>query len=264
MSAADKTPRGRADRARAAVLRMHQQTRRAPAPRLLVEILARTTTPDTLDRAGLGGVVTLADVVRMKVTLAFLLGFLGAALGILLGAPLFALALGLGGVSLGYFAPDSTLRRAANTRQGLLSRGLPLAMDVIALVVERTSLDTGLAYYCEYFPGEVLAAELELVLERINFKEPLDVAMGEMLRRNHNDDLSFLVAAVGQATQLGGRDLRDMLTSRASELRIKREQEIKARSLRAPVMMTFPTLLNVLALLVALGSLAVLQMTSHG
>jgi tight adherence protein C len=261
---AKKTPRWRADRAREAVLRMRQQTRRAPAPRLIHEILERTNMPDLIEQAGLGQQVVLDDVVRMKVTLAFLFGLLGAMLGVLLAAPLFAIAAGLGGAALGYVAPDSTVRRAASTRQGLLSRGLPLAMNVIALVVERSSIDNGLAYYCEYFPGEVLAEELEAVMERMRLLEPLDLAMLEMLRRNHNDDLSFLVAAVGQATQLGGRDLRDMLTNRAGELRIKREQEIKARSLRAPVMMTFPTLLNVLALLVALGSLAVLQLSSHG
>ncbi|MDQ6746713.1 MAG: hypothetical protein M3010_01205, partial [Candidatus Dormibacteraeota bacterium] len=73
------------------------------------------------------------------------------------------------------------------------------------------------------------------------------------------DDLSFLVAAVGQATQVGGRDLKDMLHGQSTELRIKREQEIKARSLRAPVLMTFPTMINMLALLVILGSLAFLQ-----
>jgi pilus assembly protein TadC len=117
-----------------------------------------------------------------------------------------------------------------------------------------------MVYYCEFFRDETLAEEIENVLERTRLQERLDVAMGEMLRRNHNDNLSFLVAAVGQATQLGGRDLREMLSSRATELRYKREAEVKERSLRAPVMMTFPTMLNVLALLIALGSLAALQM----
>ena len=255
-----KTPRGRADKARQGVLRMRDQTRRAPAPKLIEEILARTNLPDVLEQAGLAHQVTLADVARMKVMLGFLLGAIGAGLGIVLGSIPFALALAVGGAGIGYIAPDSTVRRAATTRQALLSRGLPLAMDVIALVVEQSSIDNGLDYYCEFFPGEVLAEELGTVMERLRLLEPLDVAMGEMLRRNHNDDLSFLVAAVGQATQLGGRDLRAMLTSRALELRIKREQEVKGRSLRAPVLLTFPTLLNVLALLVALGSLATLQM----
>jgi hypothetical protein len=97
-------------------------------------------------------------------------------------------------------------------------------------------------------------------MQRVNqLKERLDVAMGELLRKNRNEDLSFLVAAVGQATQIGGRDLKDMLTRQAEELRIKREQEVKGRSLQAPVLMTFPTMLNVLALLIVLGALAVMQ-----
>jgi hypothetical protein len=83
--------------------------------------------------------------------------------------------------------------------------------------------------------------------------------MSELLRKNRNDDLSFLVAAVGQATQVGGRDLKSMLQGQSTELRIKREQEVKGRSLRAPVLMTFPTMLNVMALLIVLGSLAFLQ-----
>jgi hypothetical protein len=55
-----------------------------------------------------------------------------------------------------------------------------------------------------------------------------------------------------------------MLQGQSNELRIKREQEVKARSLRAPVMMTFPTMLNMLALLIILGSLAFLQVGNKG
>jgi hypothetical protein len=150
-------------------------------------------------------------------------------------------------------------------RQASISRALPLAMEVIGLAVERSTIDTGIRYYVEYFQHETLAEELHTVLERTQIKkERLDVAMGEMLRKNHNDDLTFLVAAVGQASQLGGRDLREMLTNRSRELRTKHEQEVKERSLRAPVLMTFPTMLNVLALLIALGGLAALQLTGGG
>jgi Flp pilus assembly protein TadB len=257
---AGSTPRARAAKARQAVLRMRNQTRWVPAPKLISEVLARGDTLELLEQARLSRDVSLADVARIKVFLALMFAVIGAILGLALQSPLFALLLLVGGVALGYLAPDSTVRGAAQTRQALLSRALPLSMDVIGMVVERSSIDNGLAYYCEFFPDEVLAEEIKLVLERVRLKERIDVAMGEMLRRNHNDDLSFLVAAVGQATQLGGRDLRGMLSSRAQELRIKREQEIKGRSLRVPVLMTFPTMLNVLALLIALGSLAALQL----
>ena len=161
---------------------------------------------------------------------------------------------------IGFLGPNSTIKQAATVRQAKLSRALPLALEVIGLAVERTSIDAGIAYYCQFFSGEVLAQELGYANQRVvQLKERLDVAMSELLRKNRNDDLSFLVAAVGQATQVGGRDLKSMLQGQSTELRIKREQEVKGRSLRAPVLMTFPTMLNVMALLVVLGSLAFLQ-----
>jgi Flp pilus assembly protein TadB len=248
------------DRDKAPVLRLRGQAARLPALGILVQVARRSELPRLLEQADVAREVSVEDVARMKLLTMLLFGVLGLALGFLLGSPILAVVFLLGGLAVGFGGPDGTIRQAATLRQNRLSRALPLALEVIGLSVERTSIDSGIAYYCQYFPGEVLAQELGYVIQRVQqLKERLDVAMGEMLRKNRNDDLSFLVAAVGQATQIGGRDLREMLAGQAEELRIKREQEVKARSLRAPVLMTFPTMLNVLALLIVLGSLAFLQ-----
>ena len=256
-----RTPRFKAAKARKAVLRLRDQTRWAPAPGVIVDILRKGDIYDSVEAADAAYEVKLEDIAKMKVGLSLLFAVVGLVIAILIQNPLIGILLVVGGGVLGFFAPDSTIRRAASLRQTSVSRALPLAMDVIGLAVERSTIDAGISYYVEYFGHETLAEELNTVLERTRIKkERLDVAMGEMLRKNHNDDLCFLVAAVGQATQLGGRDLRMMLASRAVELRVKREQEVKERSLRAPVLMTFPTMLNVLALLIALGGLAALQL----
>jgi len=249
---------------KAPVLKMQRQSKRLPALGILVELVKRSDIPRQLEQADVLRKVSIEDVARMKLLMMLIFGVLGAVLGVLLGNPVVAVVLGLGGAAFGFASPNGTIKAAATLRQNRISRALPLALEVIGLTVERTSIDAGIAYYCTYFKDEVLAQELGYVVQRTTqLKERLNVAMEELLRKNRNDDLSFLVAAVGQATQLGGRDLKDMLQGQSNELRIKREQEVKARSLRAPVMMTFPTMLNVLALLIILGSLAFLQIGNH-
>ena len=248
------------DEDKAPVLKLQRQSRRLPAVGILVELVKRSDIPRQLEQADVSRQVTIEDVARMKLMMMLILGALGLVVGLLLGNPIIAVLFGLGGLTVGFRSPNGTISQAAVLRQNKISRALPLALEVIGLAVERTSIDTGIAYYCRYFEGEVLAQELGYVVQRTTqLKERLNTAMEELLRKNRNDDLTFLVAAVGQATQVGGRDLKDMLKGQSVELRIKREQEVKARSLRAPVLMTFPTMINMLALLIILGSLAFLQ-----
>jgi pilus assembly protein TadC len=251
------------DQDKAPVLKLQRQSRRLPALGILVELVKRSDIPRQLEQADVSRHVSIEDVARMKLMMMAILGALGLVVGLLLGNPIIAVLFGLGGMTVGFRSPNGTISQAAVLRQNKISRALPLALEVIGLAVERTSIDTGIAYYCRYFPGEVLAQELGYVVQRTTqLKERLSTAMEELLRKNRNDDLTFLVAAVGQATQVGGRDLKDMLKGQSVELRIKREQEVKARSLRAPVLMTFPTMINMLALLIILGSLAFLQIGS--
>ena len=248
------------DEDKAPVLKLQRQSRRLPAVGILVELVKRSDIPRQLEQADVSRQVTIEDVARMKLMMMLILGALGLVVGLLLGNPIVAVLFGLGGMTVGFRSPNGTISQAAVLRQNKISRALPLALEVIGLAVERTSIDTGIAYYCRYFEGEVLAQELGYVVQRTTqLKERLNTAMEELLRKNRNDDLTFLVAAVGQATQVGGRDLKDMLKGQSVELRIKREQEVKSRSLRAPVLMTFPTMINMLALLIILGSLAFLQ-----
>ena len=248
------------DEDKAPVLKMARQSRRFPAVGILVELVKRSDIPRQLEQADVAREVSVEDVARMKLMLMVIIGGLGLVVGLLLGNVIIAVVLLIMGAAVGFSSPNGTIRQAALLRQNKISRALPLALEVIGLAVERTSIDSGIAYYCRYFQGEVLAQELGYVVQRTTqLKERLSTAMEELLRKNRNDDLTFLVAAVGQATQVGGRDLKDMLKGQSTELRIKREQEVKARSLRAPVLMTFPTMINMLALLIILGSLAFLQ-----
>jgi hypothetical protein len=248
------------DSDKAPVLKLQRQSRRLPAVGLLVELVKRSDIPRQLEQADVSREVSIEDVARMKLLMMLIMGGLGLVVGLLLGNLIAAVLFLLGGAAVGLRSPNGTIRQAAVLRQNKISRALPLALEVIGLAVERTSIDAGIAYYCQFFSAEVLAQELGYVVQRTTqLKERLSTAMEELLRKNRNDDLTFLVAAVGQATQVGGRDLKDMLKGQSVELRIKREQEVKARSLRAPVLMTFPTMINMLALLIILGSLAFLQ-----
>jgi tight adherence protein C len=242
------------------VMKMARQARRLPAIPYLAGVARRAKLDEALSQADLSRRVSIEDIARMKLLTMVIFAVALGLVGFLTGNVLFMVLFPLVGLGIGFFGPDQGIRRAASVRQANISRALPLAMEVIGMAVERSSVEAGLTYYCRFFGQENLAEELQLVMDRVErVKERLDIAMGGMLRKNRNEDLAFLVAAVGQATQMGARDLRQMLADQSNELRIKREQEVKARTLRAPVQMTFPTLFNVLSLLVILGTLAALQ-----
>lgn len=243
------------------VLNLRRQARLMPAPWLMVEVVRRGPVPAWLDQAGLAEEVSVEDVARMKALFGLVLGLVGLAFAVLIRQPLYGVLIVVGLVTLGLVLPERTIRSAASMRQRRLARVLPLALEVIGLTVERTSMDAAIEHYCRHFSDTVLAHELAQAMDRVKkFKERLDVELGRVLRRNGNEDLSFLVAAVGQASQVGGRDLRELLTRQASQLREKQALETKAQSLRAPVLMAFPIMLNVIALLVVLGGLAAAQL----
>ena len=213
------------------ILRMKAQAQALPAIPLIVAMVRRGDLPRQLEQADVAHEVTVEDVARMKLLLMLLFGALGAVMGGVLLNPLLVVLFGVPGMAVGFLGPDSTIKQAATVRQAKISRALPLALEVIGLAVERTSIDSGIAYYCQFFSGEVLAHELGYANQRVvQLKERLDVAMSELLRKNRNDDLSFLVAAVGQATQVGGRDLQQMLQGQSTELR----SSASRRSRRAP------------------------------
>ncbi|MFN2465594.1 MAG: type II secretion system F family protein [Candidatus Dormibacteria bacterium] len=245
------------------LLRLKHAFRILYSSSLVVESMSRGPAAERIQQADLRSELTLGDIAKIKEGMALLFIALGGLLGLYTHSITLAMVAGVGGGALGFILPDSQLAAAAKVRQRQISEALPLALEVIGLAAERTSVDSGLDYYCRYFADEVLAEEVTAALQRVTqMNERLDVAMGEMLRKNRNQDLSFLVAAINQSSQVGGQDLRKLLFDQAGQLRNKQALGVKARALRAPVMMTFPTMLNVLTLLILLGGLAVLQVSA--
>jgi pilus assembly protein TadC len=244
-------------------VRTARRLRFLPVPHLLTDWLEAGQVPSLLRQANLQEDLGIEGVARLKMfdtPLTFLLGVL---LGINVGTAVHALVFGVAAAALGFFLPDSGIKQAAAARQRRISRSLPLAMEVIGLTVEKTSVEAAINYYCEYFPHEPLAGELARAMQRVEkFKEDLQVVLREMLDQNQNDDLSFLVAAVGQTSHLGGGDLRTLLVDQGTQLRSKQNLAAKTKSSRAPVALTLPTMLNVLAVIIVIGGLVALNMGS--
>jgi len=234
-----------------------------PVPPSMADYISRGNLPSFLQQANLQEALSVQDMAKLKLFFAPFTALLGLCIGLLLGGVVDGIVIAAGVAILGFLLPDSSIKQAANTRQTTISRSLPLAMEVIGLTVEKTSIESGIDYYCQYFSYEPLAEELKVSMQRVKkFKESLDVALAEMLLKNQNDDLSFFVAAVGQAAHLGGGDLKSLLVDQATQLRTKQSLAGKTKSSKAPAMLTLPTMLNVLAVMVVIGGMVALKMGS--
>lgn len=143
---------------------------------------------------------------------------------------------------IGYTLPVVILNRLAATRQQAILSALPRAADVLVVAVE-----AGLAFgkaidlYCERFRGP-LADELILVQQAVSVGQRQQDTINEMVDRLDIEDLRLLMNSVLQAQRFGV-PIAEVLRSLSRDLKLRREQRIRADSLKAPVRMIFPIVL---------------------
>ena len=132
--------------------------------------------------------------------------------------------------ALGYLLPDMWLTWRVSSRQGRLRRGLPDALDLLALL--KVSQDMKISH-------PELSEELQFVnLEMRIGKTRID-ALRELARRTGLDDIKALTAMLIQ-TERFGTSIAQSLRVYSDDMRIKRRQRAEEMSAKTSVKMVPP------------------------
>jgi tight adherence protein C len=146
------------------------------------------------------------------------------------------------------------LKSAVRSRQRLVVKALPDALDMVTTCVEAgLGLDAALGRVADQMKGP-LAAELSQTLREIAMGRLRREALSELGERTGVQELISFVNAVIQAEQLGV-SVAQVLKVQSDQMRMRRRQRAEQLAHEAPVKMVFPLVLCIFPafMLVILG-----------
>jgi tight adherence protein C len=164
----------------------------------------------------------------------------GLALALLgaLSMPLFAVV-PLGGLILGYLAPQMVVARRIKKRQKEILLALPSALDLLTISVEAgLSFDAALTRVVDKYNNE-FSRELTIMLNEVRLGRPRLEALDDVGRRCKVEELSNFIQAIIQSEQLGV-GVANVLRIQSEEIRRKRRQRAEEQGQKAPLKMLFP------------------------
>jgi len=174
------------------------------------------------------------------------LGIITAVLDLLLGGSTIPLTLPFM-TAMGLAIPLITLRGADRARRQRISKTLPYALDLIALVVEAgASFNEAIQTLIRDEPDDDLNHEFSIMLSEIDLGATRAAAMSNMADRIGLDNLRSVVAAVAQADRLG-TPLASILKLQAEMLRNQRSVRAEKLSASASLRILVPSMLILLA-----------------
>ena len=192
--------------------------------------------------AGLARTFSPTGFLALKVVLAAAGVIVGGLIGVLGGSATNALLLAAAVGAAGFLVPDVVVTTRIRRRRDAIKRGLPDALDVLAVSVEAgLGFDAALAKLAEYLEGP-LVEEFMLVLSELRIGESRANALRKMADRVAVPELSSVVSSLIQAEQLGS-PLGRMLRVQAQESRNRRQVAADEQAMKAPVKMILPTAL---------------------
>jgi tight adherence protein C len=200
-----------------------------------------------VDKTAVGAKLAEAGWYQTSVTRFVLARFVGAGIGMALGALLAIvtnqmsflivglLVLGV----VGMVAPSFIIDGAIKKRKQAIARRIPDLLDMVSTTVEAgTALNSALATAASSFDGP-LAEEIAMVLSDVRLGRSRADAFNAMGQRAKQADLSSMVTAIVQTERLGGNigSVLDELAHEARASRLARAEEIAAK---LPVLMILP------------------------
>jgi tight adherence protein C len=155
-----------------------------------------------------------------------------------LAMPLFAVV-PLGGLILGYLAPQMVVARRIKKRQKEILLALPSALDLLTISVEAgLSFDAALTRVVDKYNNE-FSRELTIMLNEVRLGRPRLEALDDVGRRCKVEELSNFIQAIIQSEQLGV-GVANVLRIQSEEIRRKRRQRAEEQGQKAPLKMLFP------------------------
>ncbi|MGH2392724.1 MAG: type II secretion system F family protein, partial [Candidatus Limnocylindria bacterium] len=192
-----------------------------------------------LHQAGYPGGLRGADWMGVKVlgSILFAIGFTILFLA-LMGFPV-GILFGIGGLAVGFLAPEFWLGRKIRARQLDMILQLPDALDLLTISVEAgLGFDAALAKVVEKMEGP-LVNEFRQALAEIRMGRLRRDALRDVASRADAQPVTNFIGAIVQAEQLGV-PIAKVLQIQSQQLRIERRQRAEEAAAKAPVKMLFP------------------------
>ena len=164
---------------------------------------------------------------------------------------------------LGYVFPDMWLSGRIRSRQKMVFRAMPDALDLLTICVEAgLGFDAAMSRVHEKWEND-LGLELGRVIQEIRLGKLRRDALRDMSDRLGVPEMTSFVAAVIQSEQLGV-SMAKVLRIQSDQMRVRRRQMAEEEAHRAPIKMVFPIALLIFPslLLILLGPAAMLLITS--
>jgi tight adherence protein C len=157
----------------------------------------------------------------------------------------------LGGVVLGFFAPELYVSNLTSKRQLALSKGLPDALDLLVICAESgLALDIALERVANEMGGAnaELAEEIELTSIELGFLPERRQALLNLNRRTNLPAIRGVVNTLLQ-TEKYGTPLSQSLRVLANEFRDQRLLRAEEKAARLPATLTVPMIVFILPVL---------------
>lgn len=155
-------------------------------------------------------------------------------------------------IFLFYALPEVWLKGRIRTRQEEIQRGLPDALDMLAVCASAgLGFDQSLQKISNYWDTE-LGNEFKIVTTEMELGTSRSVALKNMSNRLDVNDLTQFIAIITQAEKIG-MSYADVLESQAMQMRIMRQHRVREVVNKLPAKMIIP-----LALLIFPAILAVI------
>ena len=210
---------------------------------------------DRLSQAGLRSRDAIIVFLFFKVATPVLLGAVAFLLVYLLQvgdlAPASRLAVVLGGIGLGFFAPELYVSNLIKKRQLALGKALPDGLDLLVICAESgLSLDASLDRVANEIgnANPELAEELSLTSIELGFLPDRRQALINLNRRTNLPSIRGVVNTLLQ-TEKYGTPLSQSLRVLANEFRDQRLLQAEEKAARLPATLTVPMIVFILPVL---------------
>ncbi|HEY7737509.1 MAG TPA: type II secretion system F family protein [Candidatus Limnocylindria bacterium] len=192
-----------------------------------------------LHQAGYPGGLRGADWMGVKVLASIIFAILFTIIFLALTGFPTGIFFGLGGIAVGFLAPEFWLGRKIRQRQMDMILQLPDALDLLTVSVEAgLGFDAALAKVVERMEGP-LVNEFRQALAEIRMGRLRRDALRDVATRADAQPVTNFIGAIVQAEQLGV-PIAKVLQIQSQQLRIERRQRAEEAAAKAPVKMLFP------------------------
>lgn len=151
------------------------------------------------------------------------------------------LAGAVGGLVVGFMAPDFYLGNKAGKRSTEILESLPDALDLLTISVEAgLGFDAALVKVTEKLKGS-LSEEFKRAASEQRVGKSRQEALRGIMERVQQKELANFISAIIQADQLGV-SMSKVLRIQSEQMRGERRQRAEAKAAKAPILIMLPTI----------------------